>query len=167
MVEVTKMLPQHAGAVLQIYSEGLATGKATFNTEVPSWEAWDKGHHSHSRLVAVENGKVQGWAALSPVSARSCYRGVAELSIYIGAGHQGKGIGNLLMQHLIADSEDNGIWTIHSSTFPENKASINLQKKYGFREIGYRERIAELNGAWRNTVLLERRSQVNGLHAYY
>lgn len=163
MVEIIKMLPDHAGTVLQIYAQGLATGQATFNTQVPSWEAWDKDHHQHSRLVAVENEKVLGWAALSPVSARYCYRGVAELSIYIGTSHQGKGIGNLLMQHLIADSEDNGIWTIHSSTFPENTASIKLQKKYGFRKIGYRERIAELNGAWRNTVLLERRSQFNGI----
>jgi L-amino acid N-acyltransferase YncA len=164
MVEVTKMLPEHAGVVLHIYAEGLATGQATFNTEVPSWQAWDKDHHTHSRLVAVENGEVLGWAALSPVSARYCYRGVAELSIYIGAVHQGKGLGNQLMQHLIAESEANDIWMIHSSTFPENTASINLQKKFGFREIGYRERIAELNGQWRNTVLLERRSLVNGLN---
>ncbi len=156
------MLPEHAGAVLQIYAEGLATGQATFNTEVPSWEAWDKDHHAHSRLVAIATGQVLGWAALSPVSARYCYLGVAELSIYIGSAHQGKGIGSLLMEHLIKESEDNGIWTIHSSTFPENTASINLQMKHGFREIGYRERIAELNGQWRNTVLLERRSQVNG-----
>ena len=167
MVEITKMLQEHAGAVLQIYAEGLATGQATFNTEVPSWESWDQDHHTHSRLVAVENEVILGWAALSPVSVRYCYRGVAELSIYIGTAHQGKGVGNLLMQHLIAESEDNGIWMIHSSTFPENIASIRLQKRYGFREIGYRERIAELNGQWRNTVLLERRSQVNGIHAYH
>lgn len=163
MVEIIRMLPEHAGAVLQIYAEGLTTGQATFNTEVPSWEAWDKNHHAHSRLVAVENGKVLGWAALSPISARYCYRGVAELSIYICQAHQGKGVGTLLMQHLIAESENNGIWMIHSSTFPENTASIRLQKKFGFREIGYRERIAELKGQWRNTVLLERRSQVNGI----
>lgn len=163
MVEVTKMLPEHAEAILQIYAEGLATGQATFNTEVPSWEAWDKDHLAHSRLVAVENGQVLGWAAFSLVSPRYCYRGVAELSIYIGTANQGRGVGNLLMQHLIQESEDNGIWMIQSSTFPENTASIRLQKRYGFREIGYRKRIAELNGQWRNTILLERRSQVNGI----
>ncbi|WP_242928799.1 GNAT family N-acetyltransferase [Pontibacter vulgaris] len=163
MIEITPMLPEHAEAVLNIYEEGLQTGQSTFNTEVPTWQDWDKGHLAHSRLVAIENGKVLGWVALSPVSARHCYRGVAEFSIYIGAQARGKGIGNLLMQALIQKSEANGIWTLHSSTFPENTASINLQKKYGFREIGYREKIAELHGVWRDTILLERRSTVTGV----
>ncbi len=154
------MLPEHAEAVLAIYAQGLQTGLATFNTEVPAWSDWDKSHSPHSRLVALEDGEVLGWVALSPVSQRYCYRGVAEFSIYISAEHRGLGIGDLLMEALITESEANGIWTLHSSTFPENTASINLQKKYGFREIGYREKIAELHGVWRNVVLLERRSKI-------
>lgn len=157
------MLPEHAEAVLAIYAEGLATGQATFNTEVPAWEDWDSGHHPHSRLVAVENGQVLGWAAISPVSARYCYRGVAEFSIYISTESRGKGVANLLMQYLIEESEANDIWTLQSSTFPENKPSINLQRKFGFREIGYREKISCLNGVWRDTVLLERRSRKVGV----
>ena len=157
------MLPVHAGAVLQIYKEGLDTGQATFNTEVPSWEQWDRGHHQHSRFVAIVGEKVAGWVALSPVSVRYCYRGVAEFSIYVSAAFRGQGVGDKLMQALIPESEANGIWTLHSSTFPENLASIKLQKKYGFREIGYREKIAALNGIWRDTILLERRSNITGV----
>lgn len=152
------MLPEHAGAVLKIYEEGLATGQATFNTVVPLWQEWDNNHHTHSRLVALLNNEVVGWVALSPVSARHCYRGVAEFSIYISASHRGKGIGDLLMEQMITESESNGIWTLYSATFAKNTASIALQKKWGFREIGYREKIAQLNGVWHNTILLERRS---------
>ncbi|MFD2516154.1 GNAT family N-acetyltransferase [Pontibacter locisalis] len=162
-IQLTRMLTGHSGEVLRVYAEGLATGQATFNTEVPSWQEWDKGHLPHSRLVATLDGCVLGWAALSPVSARHCYRGVAEVSIYIGSGSRGKGVGSLLLEALIEESEANGIWTLHSSTFPENTASINLQKKHGFRVIGHRERIAELNGEWRDTVLLERRSRKVGV----
>lgn len=161
-IRILPMLPEHANAVLQIYKEGLETGEATFNTEVPTWEQWDSSHHQHSRFVALARDAVAGWVALSPVSARYCYRGVAEFSIYMGAAYRGMGIGDQLMQKLIAESEANGIWTLHSSTFPENRASIKLQKKHGFRVIGYRERIAELHGVWRNTVLLERRSMAVG-----
>ena len=122
------MLPSHAEAVLNIYREGLATGQATFNTEVPAWEEWDKNHLPHSRLVALQGKEVVGWVALSPVSSRYCYRGVAEFSIYISASQRGEGVGSLLMQHLIEKSEDNGIWTLYSATFAENTASIALQK---------------------------------------
>ena len=153
------MLADHAEAVLSVYREGLATGQATFNTEVPGWVEWNKNHFPHSRLVALQGEEVVGWVALSPVSGRYCYRGVAEFSIYISASQRGKGVGSLLMKHLIEESEANGIWTLYSATFAENTASIILQKKWGFREIGYRERIAQLNGIWRNTVLLERRSE--------
>ncbi|PRY14897.1 phosphinothricin acetyltransferase [Pontibacter ummariensis] len=163
MIEVIEMLSEHSEAVLRIYAEGLATGQATFNTAVPSWQEWDMGHLSHSRLVAVQDGNVQGWAALSPVSSRYCYRGVAEFSIYVGRANRGKGVGSLLMQHLIEESEVNGIWTLYSSTFPENAASVSLQKKCGFRMIGYREKISCLNGQWRDTVLLERRSSKVGI----
>src|SRR5688500_11003405 len=116
MIEIVPMLPAHAVAVLQIYAEGIATGQATFNTEIPTWENWDKNHYGHSRLVAVENGQVIGWVALSPVSGRHCYRGVAECSIYISAASRGKGVGNLLMQQLIEASEANGIWMLHTTT---------------------------------------------------
>ena len=162
-IKIVPMLPAHAEAVLQIYREGLETGEATFNTEIPTWEQWDRGHHQHSRFVAVDGTTVAGWVALSPVSVRYCYRGVAEFSIYIAVACRGKGVGDKLMQRLIPDSEANGIWTLHSSTFPENVASIKLQQKHGFRVIGYREKIAELHGVWRDTVLLERRSNVAGV----
>lgn len=159
MIVIKPLLPEHAESVLRIYREGIATGEATFNTVVPSWEDWDKNHLPHSRLVASQEEEVVGWVALSPVSTRYCYHGVAEFSLYISTTSRGKGIGNLLMQQLIEESEANGIWTLYSVTFVENKASIALQKKWGFREIGYRERIAQLNGTWRNTLLLERRSE--------
>ena len=162
MIELIPLRPVHAGAVLKIYGEGLASGNATFNTEVPSWEAWNGNHHQHTRFVAIENGEVLGWIALSPVSSRACYNGVAEFSIYIAAAHRGKGIGNTLMEKMIAESEVNGIWTLYSSTFETNTASIELQKKFGFRVIGYRERIAKLNGVWHNTIVLERRSKITG-----
>ncbi|MCC9135780.1 GNAT family N-acetyltransferase [Pontibacter silvestris] len=158
MIEIISMLPAHAEAVLRIYKEGLQTGNATFNTRVPLWEEWDKEHHVHSRLVAVENDEVLGWVALSPVSSRHCYRGVAEFSIYIGAANRGRGVGALLLKNLIEESEANGIWSLYSATLQENTASITLQKQFGFREVGYREKIAQLNGVWRNTILLERRS---------
>lgn len=166
MITVAPILPEHAEAVLRIYEEGLQTRQATFNTTVPTWQEWDNNHLPHSRLVALEQDSVLGWVALTPVSVRYCYRGVAELSIYISAASRGMGIGDLLLEALIESSEKNGIWTLHSSTFPENTASIRLQKKHGFREIGYREKIAELDGIWRDTVLLERRSKRIGIPAF-
>ncbi len=159
-IDIIQMMPAHAQRVLTIYKEGLDTGQATFNTEVPSWDEWDNLHHKHSRLIALMGSDILGWAALSPVSARYCYRGVAELSIYIAANNRGIGIGDLLLKNLIPDSEANGIWTLQSSVFPENTASIKLHKKHSFREIGYREKIAALHDVWRNTVLLERRSKL-------
>jgi L-amino acid N-acyltransferase YncA len=163
MIELRTMLPEHAADVLRIYGEGLETGQSTFNTEVPSWEEWDKNHLAHSRVVALEANEVVGWVALLPVSARHCYRGVAEFSIYIAARHRGKGIADMLMQALIKESEANGIWMLQSSTFAENSASLRMQERHGFRRIGYRERVAALYGVWRNTILLERRSTVVGV----
>jgi phosphinothricin acetyltransferase len=153
---------EHTAAVLAIYGEGLQSGLATFNTVVPSWQEWDAGHLPHTRLVAMENSTVLGWIALLPVSSRACYNGVAECSIYIAAVSRGKGTGNLLMDAMINESEANGIWTLQSSTFESNTASIELQKKFGFRIIGIRERIAQLNNVWHNTVMLERRSTIMG-----
>lgn len=161
-IKILPMLPCHAEAVLQIYKEGLETKEATFNTEAPAWEQWDRDHHQYSRFVALVGTEVGAWVALSPVSGRYCYRGLAEFSIYVAAKYRGQGLGDRLMQAIIPESEANGIWTLQSSTFPENMASIKLQKKYGFREIGYREKVAELHGVWRNTVLLERRSDKIG-----
>jgi phosphinothricin acetyltransferase len=162
-VRILVLQPHHWKAVKTIYEKGIATGDATFQTEAPAtWELWHQAHLLHSRFVAVIENSVVGWVALSPTSARECYKGVCELSIYVDPDFSGRGIGKLLMKAVIKSSEENGIWCLYSSTFPENKRSIALQKKHGFREIGYREKIAQQNGIWRNTVLLERRSLVVG-----
>jgi len=160
---IRKMDNKDARVILKIYEKGLQTRNATFETDVPSREDWDRSHHEHCRFVYVEHGSVIGWVALSPVSSRSCYSGIAELSIYIDPGHFGKGIGSKLMVHVIPESEKHGIWTIQSSIFPENKATLRLHIKYGFREVGIRERIAKLDGQWRNTLILERRSKIAGI----
>jgi L-amino acid N-acyltransferase YncA len=153
----------HWPAVRAIYEQGIATGNATFETQAPEWETWDRAHLTHSRLVAVdEAGTVLGWAALSPVSSRCVYGGVAEISIYIAAEARGQGVGRELLQGLIADSEAHGIWTLQAGTFEENSASIGLHTQAGFRVVGHRERIGQHHGAWRNTVQLERRSPTVG-----
>ncbi|MEI9917454.1 MAG: N-acetyltransferase family protein [Bacteroidota bacterium] len=153
----------HYPEVNRIYLEGIATGNATFETESPSWEKWDAGHLQHSRLVALDNDKVIGWAALSPVSERRVYVGVAEVSVYISASHRGKGVGGKLLRELISSSEANNMWTLTAGIFPENEASVALHKKHGFRIIGTRERVGKMNGVWRDTVQLERRSGVVGM----
>ncbi|MBN2614802.1 MAG: N-acetyltransferase [Bacteroidales bacterium] len=155
---IREMKTEDNRAVLNIYKMGLETRNATFETEVPSWQDWDNRHLNHSRFVCVEHEKVLGWAALSPVSSRHAYRGVAEISIYIDPLFFRKGIGSQLMERTIASSEENGIWSLYSSIFPENKATLRLHEKFGFRIIGTREKIAQLDGKWRDTLLLERRS---------
>jgi L-amino acid N-acyltransferase YncA len=161
---IEPLLPEHWEAVKKIYENGIATGNATFQIAAPStWAEWDKGHVEYSRFIAKKGNIIMGWVALSPTSARECYNGVCELSVYVDNDYRGKGIGNLLMKAMIESSEAAGVWTLYSSTFPENRASIALHKKFGFREIGYREKIAKQNGVWRNTVLLERRSKVVGV----
>ena len=145
-------------AVECIYREGIAGGNATFETESPGWETWNSRHHLHSRLVARSGERILGWAALSPVSARRVYAGVAEVSVYVASATQGRGIGKALLAALIEASEANGIWTLQASIFPENVASVRLHEACGFREVGRRERIAQLRGKWRDTVILERRS---------
>ena len=149
--------------VRQIYLDGIATGQATFETDAPTWMEWDESHLKHSRLVAREDGRVIAWAALAPVSRRRCYAGAAELSLYVSPEHRGKGLGKSLMQAVIEASERNGIWSLSGSTFPENGASIRLQKACGFRIVGRRVRIAQHHGIWRDTVLTERRSKVVGI----
>jgi phosphinothricin acetyltransferase len=146
-----------------IYLEGIASGNATFETEAPSWEKWDAEHLRFGRLVARAAGGILGWSALSPVSGRCCYAGVAEASLYVGARHRGQGIGTALLLATIGIAEKNGIWTLQAGIFPENSASLNLVKKCGFREVGRRERLGKLHGVWRDVLLLERRSSAVGV----
>lgn len=155
---IREMQNQDSFDVLRIYGMGLKSGNSTFETTVPTWEEWDSCHISHSRYVFEDSGIVSGWIALSPFSTRSVYSGVAEVSVYVDPGFHGKKIGSDLMEQLIVSSERNGIWTLFSSVFPENEATLKLHQKFGFRVIGRRERIARLNGIWRDTILLERRS---------
>lgn len=151
----------HWPEVQEIYKQGIATGNATFETQAPEWDAWHAGHLAHSRLVATnEAGAVWGWAALSPVSGRCVYGGVAEVSVYVADAARGKGVGRQLLAALVTESEKNGIWTLQAGIFPENVPSIRLHETQGFRVVGRRERIGQLAGAWRDTVLLERRSTV-------
>lgn len=143
--------------VRAIYADGIATGQATFETEVPTRDEWYRKHHEHSRLVGEREGIVVGWGALSPVSARRVYAGVAEVSVYVAEQARGTGVGAALLRSLIESAREAGIWTLQSSTFPENAASIRLQEAHGFRLVGRRERIAMHHGLWRDTVLLELR----------
>ncbi len=159
---IDDLTPTHWQQVCQIYQEGIDTGLATFERRAPSWEKWDQGHLPFARLVALADGVVRGWAALGVVSARPVYSGVAEVSVYVGANWREQGTGRLLLERLIAESEKNAIWTLQASIFPENESSIALHQRCGFREVGIRRRIAQLNGTWRDTVLLERRSEVVG-----
>ncbi len=146
-------------AVRSIYLDGIATGNATFESEAPSWEAWDATHLGAPRLVARVGGAVVGWAALSRVSERPVYAGVAELSIYVRAGMRGRGIGRTLLAALVRASEQAGIWTLEAGVFPENRASLALHARCGFRVVGVRERLGRHGGTWRDVVLLERRSE--------
>lgn len=157
-----EMSEAHWPAVAQIYKQGVDTGFATFEKEIPSYEQWNKNHISSCRLVALRDHKIVGWAALSPVSVRRVYRGVAEVSIYIAKSERGSGIGNLLMEELIASSEKAGFWTLQSGIFPDNKASIKLHEKAGFRFLGRRERVGQLDGVWKDNLLFERRSKIVG-----
>ena len=145
--------------VRAIYLEGIRTGHATFEREAPSWEQWNDAHLPVARVVMRDGERVLAWGALSPVSKRQVYRGVAELTVYVAESARGQGIGRTLLEALIIESERNGIWTLQASIFPENTASVELHRRCGFREVGRRERIAMLNGVWRDTLLFERRSE--------
>ena len=173
---IVPMPPDLWPAVREIYREGVATGNATFETELPDWEKWDSSHRQDCRLVALEQFDedteelvislnkltVLGWAALSPVSTRRVYRGVAEVSVYVSAAARGRGVGKALLQALVLESEVNGIWMLQAGIFPENAASIALHKFCGFREVGVRRRIGKLGDTWRDVLLLERRSATVG-----
>jgi phosphinothricin acetyltransferase len=159
---IDDMRHQDWDQVRLIYLEGIFSRNATFETKAPEWEQWDTSHLPHSRLVARSGNRIVGWAALSPVSKRPIYSGVAEVSVYVRQESIGQGVGGALLRSLIDSSERNGIWTLQAGIFPENTASIALHSKCGFREIGRRERIGKMDGVWRDTLLWERRSNVAG-----
>jgi L-amino acid N-acyltransferase YncA len=157
------MRPEDWDAVRSIYLEGIATGNSTFEQSAPDWEAWDQGHLEMCRLVARIGSEIQGWTALSAISRRQVYAGVAEFSIYVAERARGRGIGTALLKALIEASEGEGIWTLQSGIFPENTASLELCRRFGFRTVGKRERVGCMAGRWRDVVLLERRSAVTGI----
>ena len=159
---IDAMRPRDWEQVRTVYLEGIATRNATFESQPPTWEKWDKSHLSFGRLVARANDAIIGWGALSPISDRCCYAGVAEASVYVGERHRGRGIGEALLRAVIDLSEKHGVWTLQAGIFPENAGSITLVKKCGFREVGRRERLGQLDGVWRDVLLLERRSKVTG-----
>jgi len=148
--------------VKNIYLEGIATGQATFQTEAPLWEDWDQGHLKNLRYVAVDHDQVAGWIALTPISGRCVYAGVAEVSVYISEKFRGRKVGYQLLQHIITESEIQGIWTLQAGIFPENQASLALHQKLGFRIVGLREKLGKQHGVWRDVNLLERRSRIAG-----
>jgi L-amino acid N-acyltransferase YncA len=158
--EVRDLRPDDWPEVARIFEEGIATGNATFETEVPSWEEWDRAHLAGHRFVAEGDRCVVGWIALAPVSGRACYAGVAEISVYVTAEARARGVGSELLATVVESAERDGIWTLQTSVFPENAASLALLGRFGFRVVGTRERIGRLHGIWRDTVLVERRSEV-------
>jgi L-amino acid N-acyltransferase YncA len=158
MVQIRALTREDWPRVEAIYAEGIATRNATFDTEPPSWEGFDAARLREHRFVAVDDGEVVGWVAVSPTSARACYAGVVENSVYVAEGARGRGVGRALMEALIASTEAAGIWTIQTGVFPENEATLALHERVGFRVVGRLERIAQLDGVWRDTLLLERRS---------
>ena len=163
MIKLEKMQPADWHFVKQIYEEGISTSNATFQTSAPEWDEWNSSHLAHSRVVAKEGDNILGWAALTPVSGRCVYAGVAEVSVYVSDKARGKGLGKQLLQKLIEESEANNLWTLQAGIFPENIPSIKIHEDCGFRIIGKRERIGMMNGIWRDTVLLEKRSNKVGV----
>jgi L-amino acid N-acyltransferase YncA len=150
-------------AVRRIYEEGIASGHATFETAAPEWNGWDAAHMKACRLVAVDGELVVGWAALTPVSGRCVYAGVAEVSVYVAATARGKGVGRQLLEALVAESERHEIWTLQAGIFPENTASLTAHERAGFRIVGRREKLGNMKGVWRDVLLLEKRSAAVGV----
>jgi L-amino acid N-acyltransferase YncA len=162
------MKPEDWQQVRSIYLEGIATGNSTFEAYAPNWDKWDSAHLREHRLVVKERDTVLAWAALSPISSRFVYSGVAELSLYVAAGQRGKGIGSILIKAIIDSTEKAGLWTLQGGIFPENTSSLRLVRKHGFKKIGKREKIGkmtygDLAGTWRDVILVERRSTVAGV----
>jgi L-amino acid N-acyltransferase YncA len=162
-IAIDEMTAKDWDAVRAIYEEGIATGNATFEQAAPSWEKWDSGHLASCRLVARSDKEVVGWVALSPVSGRCVYAGVADVSIYVAARARNQKLGSRLLAALVEASENAGLWTLQAGIFPENVSSLELHKRHGFRIVGTRERLGCMNGRWRDVVLMERRSQVSGM----
>ncbi|WP_372751467.1 N-acetyltransferase family protein [Labilibaculum sp.] len=162
-LSIQPMTKESWADVARIYEMGIATKNATFQNEIPDWDSWNKAHSKHCRLVGLVNGKIVVWAALSPISSRPVYAGVAELSVYVDSAYRGKGLGHKMMDAIIKESEEKGIWTLQSGVFPENTGSINLHHKHGFSTIGIKKRIGKMEGKWRDVALLERRSTVVGI----
>ena len=159
---IAPLRPTDWDDVVRIYAEGIATGDATFETDVPDWEHWDAAHMPGHRLAATADGVLLGWAALSAVSERCVYAGVAEVSVYVAADARGRGVGRALLEALIESSETGGVWTLQAGIFPENEVSVRLHQRAGFRVVGRRERLGRLQGTWRDVLLMERRSAVVG-----
>jgi L-amino acid N-acyltransferase YncA len=164
MVSFRPMAKDDWPSVAEIYNQGIITGLATFQREVPDWSEWDNSHIKACRIVAMANDQIAGWAALTPVSGRCVYAGVAEVSIYVSDSHRGKRIGSGLLEELINESEKEGFWTLQAGIFPENLSSLKIHLALGFRQVGYREKIGKMNGIWRDTILLERRSRIIGIN---
>jgi L-amino acid N-acyltransferase YncA len=156
---IEELKPEHWPGVARVYAEGIVTGDATFETEVPTWESWDSSHLAEHRLVALRDGQIVGWTAVSPISDRCVYGGVVENSVYVAEAARGQGVGLLLLEELIACTEAAGIWTIQTGIFPENEGSIRLHERVGFEVVGRRKRLGKLHGEWRDVLLLERRSE--------
>lgn len=162
--EIRPMQPDDAAKVLEIFQQGINGGNATFDKVAPTWESWDTKHFNMCRFILEdENNNVVGWCALQPVSNRDCFKGVAEVSIYLDGSVQGKGLGTILMKKLILDSEEHEFWTLQAGIFPENEVSIAIHQKQGFKTVGRREKIGEMDGQWRDIILLERRSKIVGI----
>ena len=159
-IAIAELRPEHWPPVARIYADGIATGNATFETSVPEWEQWDRTHLRAHRFVALRGEQVVGWTAVSAVSERCVYGGVVENSVYVDAAARGWGVGRLLLERLIASTEQAGIWTIQTGIFPENESSIRLHRRVGFEIVGRRKRLGKLDGVWRDVLLLERRSDL-------
>ena len=157
-IEYRPMVATDYEQVAQIYQQGIATGNATFQQDIPTWEDWDESHLKNCRIVGIMDNKIVGWAALTAVSSRCVYAGVAEVSVYVATNYRGLKIGTKLLEYLIEESEASNIWTLQAGIFPENIASIKIHELLGFRIVGKREKIGKMNGKWRDTLLLERRS---------
>lgn len=162
-MEIRPITKDNFSEAVEIYKQGLATNIATFQNDLPQWEDWNKGHLDFCRISIYENNKMLGWTALTPVSSRCVYAGVAEVSVYIAQKERGKGIGKILLNELITQSEANGIWMLQSGIFSENQSSIKLHEKCGFRMVGYREKIGKKNGIWKDNILMEYRSKNIGI----
>jgi phosphinothricin acetyltransferase len=163
MITIRALVPSDWDRVREIFEQGIAAGNATFETSVPEWDEWDAGHLTECRFVAELGGAIAGWAALSPVSDRCAYGGVAEGSIYVDPKNQRRGVGSALLAHLIVQSEKAGFWTLQAGLFAENEASLGLLQRHGFRRVGVRQRLGQLHDTWRDVLLFERRSEVVGV----